>query len=129
MTTISLRSPTRSIPTCLSISSAGTFGNALKVSVSTAPALHICGARSSGPTMHFDQVAARLGWSIGQDMALGRHPRKLLSVLGNRVLRRVELHAEKGVVTHDAGQVDHTLGAEARLGAFERRIRYLFVLQ
>src|SRR5580658_3443112 len=60
---------------------------------------------------------------------LARHPRELPAGYRDRVLRCVELHREKRVVTDDPRQVDNSLQSEARLGALERRIGNLLVLE
>ena len=58
---------------------------------------------------------------------LARHAGELLPVRGDLVLRDVELHCKKGVVTNDSRHVDNSLRAEARLGTLKCRIGNLLV--
>ena len=58
---------------------------------------------------------------------LARHAGELLPVRGDLVLRDVELHCKKGVVTNDSRHVDNSLRPEARLGTLKCRIGNLLV--
>src|ERR1700683_5617933 len=60
--------------------------------------------------------------SYSRPAPLRGHPWEFLSVLRLRVLRRVQLHRKKGVVTDDTRDVDDALGAEPSLGALKCRI-------
>jgi hypothetical protein len=77
---------------------------------------------------------------LGDSSTLGAaHPNRMvwrrlsppqhLAVQRSLIPGRVELHREKGVVADDSGHVHYSLCAEARLGALERRVGDLFVLQ